>query len=121
VINNAGILRDKSFASMVEKEWHDVMNTHLRGTYSICKAAWPIFIEQKYGRIVNTTSAVGIYGNFGQTNVSRARACGLCRVLTLVARAVLDCQGRHHRLHADARHRGPEVQHSRQHDCAQRR
>jgi len=70
IINNAGILRDKSFASMTDDEWHAVINVHLRGTYSICKAAWPIFLEQKYGRIVNTTSAVGIYGNFGQANVS---------------------------------------------------
>lgn len=70
IINNAGILRDKSFASMTDDEWHQVINVHLRGTYSVCKAAWPIFLEQKYGRIVNTTSAVGIYGNFGQANVS---------------------------------------------------
>ncbi|CDW97412.1 hypothetical protein [Sporisorium scitamineum] len=74
VINNAGILRDKSFAAMSDQEWHAVLNTHLRGTYSICHAAWPIFQQQKYGRIVNTTSAVGIYGNFGQANYSTAKA-----------------------------------------------
>lgn len=74
IINNAGILRDKSFASMTDDEWHQVINVHLRGTYSVCKAAWPIFLEQKYGRIVNTTSAVGIYGNFGQANYSTAKA-----------------------------------------------
>lgn len=74
VINNAGILRDKSFAAMSDQEWHAVINTHLRGTYSICHAAWPIFQQQKYGRIVNTTSAVGIYGNFGQANYSTAKA-----------------------------------------------
>ncbi|CEH17326.1 multifunctional beta-oxidation protein [Ceraceosorus bombacis] len=73
VINNAGILRDKSFAGVEDKDWHAVVNIHLRGTYAICKAAWPIFIEQKYGRIVNTTSAVGIYGNFGQANYSTAK------------------------------------------------
>ncbi len=85
IINNAGILRDKSFASMTDDEWHAVVNVHLRGTYKICKAAWPIFIEQKYGRIVNTTSAVGIYGNFGQANYSTAKGgiLGLTQTLAI--------------------------------------
>lgn len=85
VINNAGILRDKSFASMSDDEWHAVMNVHLRGTYSVCKAAWPIFQQQKYGRIVNTTSAVGIYGNFGQANYSTAKGgiLGLTQTLAI--------------------------------------
>lgn len=74
VINNAGILRDKSFASMSDDEWHAVVNVHLRGSYKVCKAAWPIFQQQKYGRIVNTTSAVGIYGNFGQANYATAKS-----------------------------------------------
>lgn len=69
IVNNAGILRDKSFQSVSEQEWDIVIAVHLRGTYKVCKAAWPIFQKQKYGRIVNTTSAVGIYGNFGQANV----------------------------------------------------
>ena len=63
IVNNAGILRDKSFAGANEKDWNLVMNVHLRGTYKVCKAAWPIFSKQKYGRIINTTSAVGLYGN----------------------------------------------------------
>ncbi|CAO1615357.1 unnamed protein product [Sympodiomycopsis kandeliae] len=85
VINNAGILRDKSFASMSDAEWHAVVNVHLRGTYSVCKAAWPIFQQQKYGRIVNTTSAVGIYGNFGQANYSTAKGgiLGLTQTLAI--------------------------------------
>ncbi|WFD32698.1 hypothetical protein MSPP1_003748 [Malassezia sp. CBS 17886] len=74
VVNNAGILRDKSFSGMSPDVWHSVMNVHLRGAYKICKAAWPIFVEQKFGRIVNTSSAVGIYGNFGQTNYSTAKS-----------------------------------------------
>ncbi|PWN47067.1 putative multifunctional beta-oxidation protein, partial [Violaceomyces palustris] len=74
VVNNAGILRDKSFAALPDADWHAVINVHLRGTYKICKAAWPIFQQQKYGRIVNTTSAVGIYGNFGQANYSTAKS-----------------------------------------------
>lgn len=73
VINNAGILKDKSFAGVEDKDWQAVVNIHLRGTYKVCKAAWPIFLKQKYGRIVNTTSAVGIYGNFGQANYSTAK------------------------------------------------
>ena len=51
VINNAGILRDKSFAAMTEKEWDDVYSIHLKGTYSVTHALWPIFQKQKYGRV----------------------------------------------------------------------
>ena len=85
VVNNAGILRDKSFAGASEKDWHLVMNVHLRGTYKVCKAAWPIFSQQKYGRIINTTSAVGIYGNFGQANYSTAKSgiLGLTQTLAV--------------------------------------
>ncbi|WFD00928.1 hypothetical protein MYAM1_003684 [Malassezia yamatoensis] len=74
VVNNAGILRDKSFAGATADDWNAVQNVHLRGTYKVCKAAWPIFQQQKYGRIINTTSAVGIYGNFGQANYSTAKS-----------------------------------------------
>ncbi len=72
VVNNAGILRDKAFTNMDDKLWDPVLNVHLRSTYKITKAAWPIFLKQKYGRIVNTTSTSGIYGNFGQTNYAAA-------------------------------------------------
>lgn len=74
VVNNAGILRDKSFAGATAEDWKAVQNVHLRGTYKVCKAAWPVFQQQKYGRIINTTSAVGIYGNFGQANYSTAKS-----------------------------------------------
>ncbi|ODQ51551.1 peroxisomal hydratase-dehydrogenase-epimerase [Saitoella complicata NRRL Y-17804] len=74
VINNAGILRDKSFASLTDKQWDEVQAVHLRGTYKVTKAAWPHMLKQKYGRIVNTASAVGLYGNFGQANYSTAKA-----------------------------------------------
>ena len=70
LIANAGILRDKSFQSMTKAEWDIVLAVHLRGTYKCAKAVWPIFQKQKYGRIVTTCSQVGIYGNFGQANVS---------------------------------------------------
>ena len=60
LIANAGILRDKSFQSMSKAEWDAVVAVHLRGTYKCAKAVWPIFQKQKYGRIVNTCSQVGI-------------------------------------------------------------
>ena len=72
IINNAGILRDKAFTNMDDNLWDPVLNVHLRSTYKITKAAWPIFLKQKYGRIVNTTSTSGIYGNFGQSNYAAA-------------------------------------------------
>ncbi|RKP02725.1 hypothetical protein CXG81DRAFT_10399 [Caulochytrium protostelioides] len=74
VVNNAGILRDKSFARMSDADWDLVYNIHLRGTYKVLKAAWPHMLKQQYGRIINTTSAVGIYGNFGQANYAAAKA-----------------------------------------------
>lgn len=72
IINNAGILRDKAFTNMDDSLWDPVLNVHLRGTYKVTKAAWPIMLKQKYGRIVNTTSTSGIYGNFGQANYAAA-------------------------------------------------
>ncbi|KAI8055435.1 hypothetical protein BDF22DRAFT_618267 [Syncephalis plumigaleata] len=74
LINNAGILRDKSFLRMTDTDWDLVQRVHLRGTYKVTKAAWPYFVKQKYGRVVNTSSAVGLYGNFGQANYSAAKA-----------------------------------------------
>ena len=73
VVNNAGILRDKSFAAMTDQLWDQVLNVHLRGTYKVTRAAWPVFYKQKYGRIINTSSAAGIFGNFGQANYSSAK------------------------------------------------
>ncbi|CEG63438.1 Putative Multifunctional beta-oxidation protein [Rhizopus microsporus] len=85
IVNNAGILRDKSFARMTDEDWDLVHRVHLRGTYKVIKAAWPYFVKQKYGRIINTASAVGLYGNFGQTNYSAAKLgiVGLTRTLAL--------------------------------------
>ncbi|KAJ1950800.1 hypothetical protein FBU59_000512 [Linderina macrospora] len=73
IICNAGILRDKSFKSMTDKDWDDVFNVHLHGSYAIVKAAWPLLRKQKFGRIIMTSSAAGIYGNFGQANYSAAK------------------------------------------------
>ena len=73
LVNNAGILRDKAFANMDDQQWDQVMDVHLRGTFKTTKAAWPYFLKQRYGRIVNTTSTSGIYGNFGQANYAAAK------------------------------------------------
>jgi len=73
LINNAGILRDVSFAKMEEKDFDLVMLIHMKGTYNTCKAAWPHMRKQNYGRIVNVTSSSGLYGNFGQANYSAAK------------------------------------------------
>ena len=73
IVNNAGILRDKAFGNMDENLWDQVIAVHLRGTYKVTKAAWPYMLKQKYGRIVNTASTSGIYGNFGQANYAAAK------------------------------------------------
>ncbi len=82
VINNAGILRDKSFANMTPDLWDPVIAVHLTGTYNVTRAAWGHFREQSYGRIVSTSSAAGIFGNFGQTNYGAAKMgiVGMTRV-----------------------------------------
>jgi NAD(P)-dependent dehydrogenase (short-subunit alcohol dehydrogenase family) len=73
LINNAGILRDKSFAKMSMEDFKAVVDVHLMGTVICSKAVWPIMKEQQYGRIVVTTSVTGLYGNFGQTNYGAAK------------------------------------------------
>ncbi|HZQ78372.1 MAG TPA: SDR family oxidoreductase [Acidimicrobiia bacterium] len=73
VINNAGILRDKSFANMTPDLWDPVIAVHLTGAYNVTRAAWPHFREQAYGRIVSTSSGAGIFGNFGQANYGAAK------------------------------------------------
>ncbi|CAG8685766.1 7592_t:CDS:2, partial [Racocetra persica] len=73
VINNAGILRDKSFSRMTDQDWDLIQTVHVRGSYKVTKAAWNLFRKQKFGRIINTASAAGIYGNFGQANYSAAK------------------------------------------------
>ena len=85
VINNAGILRDVSFMKMTDAEWEIVNRVHLRGSYSVSRAAWNVMREQKFGRIIMTTSAAGIYGNFGQANYSAAKLgiAGLANTLAI--------------------------------------
>jgi NAD(P)-dependent dehydrogenase (short-subunit alcohol dehydrogenase family) len=88
-VNNAGILRDKSFRNMTDEMWDVVIDVHLRGTYLVSKAAWDQMVEQGTGgRIVNTSSTSGLIGNFGQANYGAAKAgiAGLTRVLALEGR-----------------------------------
>lgn len=65
VINNAGILRDVSMLKMTDLDWDLIMKVHLKGTYSVTKAAWEIMRKQGFGRIINTSSGSGLYGSFG--------------------------------------------------------
>ncbi|MCB9591300.1 MAG: SDR family oxidoreductase [Sandaracinaceae bacterium] len=73
VINNAGILRDVSFHKMTHADWDSVLKVHLAGTYYVSHAAWAHMRDAGYGRIVNTSSAAGLYGNFGQANYAAAK------------------------------------------------
>lgn len=85
LVNNAGILRDRSFLKMNNDEWNAVMNVHLLATFRLCKNVWPLFMKQGGGFIVNTTSTSGIYGNFGQANYAAAKAAilGFTRTLAI--------------------------------------
>jgi multifunctional beta-oxidation protein len=70
LLNNAGILRDISFKNMKDEDWDLIIKVHVKGSYKCTKAAWPHFRKQKYGRVINTASAAGLFGSFGQTNYS---------------------------------------------------
>nr|AGC26171.1 17beta-HSD4 [Azumapecten farreri] len=85
VINNAGILRDRSFARISDTDWDLIHKVHLRGAFQVSRAAWPHMKKQNYGRIINVTSAAGIYGNFGQANYSAAKlgVLGLSNTLAI--------------------------------------
>jgi NADP-dependent 3-hydroxy acid dehydrogenase YdfG len=98
--------------------WNPVINVHLRGTYKVTQAAWPHMLKQKYGRIVNTASTSGIYGNFGQANYAAAVRSPAsfffwrCLLTTVETRYpwILPCSC----------HRGCQVQHQGQHHRPQR-
>jgi len=85
VINNAGILRDKSFHNMTPDLMNPVFDVHLKGAFHVTQPAYLIMREQGYGRIVSTSSAAGIFGNFGQTNYGAAKMglIGFTRVLAI--------------------------------------
>src|SRR5688572_14945737 len=85
LINNAGILRDKSFAKMEMADFRSVLDVHLTGSANCTKAVWEGMREQNYGRILMTASSTGLYGNFGQANYGAAKLglVGLARTLAL--------------------------------------
>lgn len=88
VVNNAGILRDKSFHKMEDADWELVYKVHVEGAYKTTRAAWPHLREQNYGRVIFTSSTSGIYGNFGQSNYGMAKLglYGLTRTLAIEGR-----------------------------------
>lgn len=85
LINNAGILRDKSFSKMTMEDFKVVVDVHLIGSANVTKAVWEVMREQAYGRILMTASSSGLYGNFGQSNYGAAKLAllGLAKTLYL--------------------------------------
>jgi NAD(P)-dependent dehydrogenase (short-subunit alcohol dehydrogenase family) len=85
LVNNAGILRDRSFAKMDLADFRLVMDVHVMGSVNCAKAVWEVMQRQKYGRIMMTTSSSGLYGNFGQANYSAAKMAvvGLMQTLSI--------------------------------------
>lgn len=85
LVNNAGILRDKSLANITDSDWDMINDIHLKASFITTRAAWPYFKNQKYGRIIMTSSNSGVYGNFGQANYSAAKlgAAGLANTVAI--------------------------------------
>src|SRR5438445_5453721 len=85
VVNNAGILGDRMIFNMTEEEWDAVIDTHLKGTFAVTRAAAPLMREQKWGRFINMTSTSGLIGNVGQANYAAAKLgiFGLTKVTAL--------------------------------------
>lgn len=85
LINNAGVLRDKSFANMEPEDFRFVVDVHLNGSANVTKAVWATMRDQTYGRILMTASSTGLYGNFGQANYGAAKLglAGLAKTLYL--------------------------------------
>jgi len=88
VVNNAGILRDKSFAKMTDADWDLIYKVHVEGAYKTTKAAWDHMKNNNFGRIIFTSSTSGIYGNFGQANYGMAKLglYGFTRTLAIEGR-----------------------------------
>ena len=96
LINNAGILRDRSLSKMEWKELHGVLDVHLRGAFYVTQPAFAQMKEQQYGRIIMTSSASGLFGNFGQSNYGAAKA-GLFGFMS-----VLKLEGAKYGIHVNA-------------------
>jgi NAD(P)-dependent dehydrogenase (short-subunit alcohol dehydrogenase family) len=96
VINNAGILRDKSFHNMTDELLEPVLDVHLKGAFYVTVPAWRRMREQGYGRVVNTASNAGVLGNFGQANYGAAKMglVGLTNVLAI--------EGQKHNINVNA-------------------
>ena len=73
VINNAGILRDVTLRNMTDTDWDLIMDVHVHGSFKTARAAWPFFKKQRFGRVINTSSSSGLFGNFGQCNYAAAK------------------------------------------------
>ena len=88
LVNNAGILRDRTFANMDLDDFALVLDVHLMGSVNLTKAAWPHMRDRSYGRVIFTTSSSGLYGNFGQANYGAAKMAlvGLMQTLALEGR-----------------------------------
>src|SRR5439155_24215238 len=89
LVNNAGVLRDRSFLNMRDADWNVVFDVHMKGTYYCAQAvARQLKVQNKGGRIINTRSVSGLMGNFGQANYSAGRAgiCGFTRTLSIELR-----------------------------------
>jgi NAD(P)-dependent dehydrogenase (short-subunit alcohol dehydrogenase family) len=84
VVNNAGILRDGAFHKMSAKNFDAVLKVHLYGGFHVTRAVWPLFREQRFGRVVVATSTAGVYGNFGQANYGAAKL-GLVGMINTLA------------------------------------
>jgi NAD(P)-dependent dehydrogenase (short-subunit alcohol dehydrogenase family) len=85
VVNNAGIVRDRSFANMADEEIGAVLDVHLRGAFNVSQPAYRVMKEKRYGRLLFITSAAGLFGNFGQANYTAAKMglVGLARTLAI--------------------------------------
>lgn len=103
LINNAGILRDKSFKKMTLDEWDAVINVHLNGSAYVTWHVWPIMYEKNYGRILFTSSVSGILGSFGQANYGAAKM-GMLGLMNNLSR-----EGASHNVHVNCLSPGAET------------